>query len=260
MRRARSAWTRTSRPRRSTTPPASSTRRWTANCCSPTRRARRARSCTSASTRPARSRPSPPRAASTRRTASRSSRSTSSTRCSASSAPATPCGPPPTRWPAGSSWARPPGAPRSPARGCSTPTVTRSCWHPPTRPSSRTTPPTATSSGTSCAPVSSACTAASTPTRTSCTTSPCTTSRCTQPVEPEEPRRRRRRARHLPAQARRDRPVPRPSCSPPASACRGRSRRRSCWLATGACRQTCGRSPRGPSCAATASPPSSSTS
>ena len=59
MRRARSAWTRTSRRRRSTTRTASTTRRSTASCCSPTRRARRARSCTSASTRPARSRRSP---------------------------------------------------------------------------------------------------------------------------------------------------------------------------------------------------------
>ena len=42
------------------------------------------------------------------------------------------------------------------------------------------------------------------------------------------------------------------SCSRPVSACRGRSRRRSCCATTGASSPTSGRSPRGASCAATA--------
>ena len=71
---------------------------------------RRGRSSTSASTRPARWRRSPRPARPTRRTASRWCRSTSSTRCSGSSAPATRSGRPPTRWPAASSSAPPPGA------------------------------------------------------------------------------------------------------------------------------------------------------
>ncbi len=50
------------------------------------------------------------------------------------------------------------------------------------------------------------------------------------------------------------------SCSRRASACRGRSRRRSCCATTGVSAPTCGRSRRGPSCAATASPPTSTTS
>ena len=124
----------------------------------------------------------------------------------------------------------------------------------------RTTPPTATRSGTSCAPASTACTAATTPTRTSCTTSRSTTSRSCSPPSPRAStstassrgiyqlsRSRRCRAR-------------RRSCSPPASPCRGRSRRRSCSPRTGACRPTSGASRRGPSCAATASPPTSTTS
>ena len=65
-----------------------------------------------ASTRPARWRRSPRPARPTRRTASRWCRSTSSTRCSGSSAPATRSGRPPTRWPAASSSAPPPAAPR----------------------------------------------------------------------------------------------------------------------------------------------------
>ncbi len=73
--------------------------------------------------------------------------------------------------------ARRQGAPPSRVRVCSTPTATRTCSPPPTRRRSRTTRRTATRSRTSCAPVSSACTAATTKTRTSCTTSRSTTSR-----------------------------------------------------------------------------------
>ena len=49
------------------------------------------------------------------------------------------------------------------------------------------------------------------------------------------------------------------SCSPPASRCRGRSRPSSCCATTGACPPTSGRSRRGPSCAATASPSTGTT-
>jgi pyruvate dehydrogenase complex dehydrogenase (E1) component len=51
------------------------------------------------------------------------------------------------------------------------------CWHRRTRPRCRTTPRTGTRSPTSSAPAWSGCTAATTPTRTSCTTSRSTTSR-----------------------------------------------------------------------------------
>ena len=84
-----------------------------------------------------------------------------------------------------------------------------------------------------------------------------------EPMQPAARARGRRPrghpARHVPARARRPPrawpTTPRGcSCSPPASACRGRSRRRSCCATTGASSPTSGRSPRGASCAATAWP------
>ena len=50
-----------------------------------------------------------------------------------------------------------------------------------------------------------------------------------------------------------------PGSSPPGWPCRGRCARGSCWRRTGAWPRTCGRSPRGPSCAATPWPPSRTT-
>ena len=87
-----------------------------------------------ASPRRARSRRSSPPAAPTPRTASTRSRSSSTTRCSGCSASATWCGPRPTRARAASCSAAPPGAPRCPAKGCSTRTATATCcrWRCPT--------------------------------------------------------------------------------------------------------------------------------
>nr|BFF11287.1 hypothetical protein GCM10025699_25900 [Microbacterium flavescens] len=147
---------------------------------------------------------------------------------------------PATRWPAGSSSARPRAAPRSPARACSTPTATRSCWLRRTPRPSRTTRPTATRSRTSCARASSACTAGTTPTRTSCTTSRSTTSRWSSRPSP------RTWTSTASCEASTASPRPRetglvPSSSHRASACRGRSRPSSSSATTGACRPTCGR-------------------
>ena len=65
-----------------------------------------------------------------------------------------------------------------------------------------------------------------------------------QPAEPEGLDVDGHPARHPPHLGVARSPGPRRSCSPPASRCRGRSRRSSCSPTTGACRPTCGPSRR----------------
>ena len=104
---------------------ASSTSPRTTRSCSTTAKRRTGRSWRRASPRRARCRPGSPRPRRTRRTARRCCRSTSTTRCSASSASATSSGRRPTRARAASCSAARRGAPRSPARACSTRTAPR---------------------------------------------------------------------------------------------------------------------------------------
>ncbi len=115
---------------------------------------------------------------------------------------------------------------------------------------------------TSCAAASSACTADSTADPNVMYYLTVYNEPLVQPAEPERRRRRRRRCAASTSSSAAERPTARGrSCWRPASACRGRSRRRQ-LLARGLGRRrpTCGRSPPGPSCAATASPPTSTTS
>ena len=69
------------------------------------------------------------------------------------------------------------------------------------------------------------------------------------------PRRRRYRPRPAPDRGRRAKADPAANCSPPACRCHGRSRPHGCSTETGESAPTSGRSPPGPNCAATDSPP-----
>ena len=145
-RRAPSAWRGCSARSASTPRSGSCTRRRMPRPSCPTARTRRGRCSRRASTRRARCARGSPPAPPTAITASTWCRSTSSIRCSASSASGISSGPPATSRRAASCSARPPAARRSPARGCSTRTVTASWSPPPCRTASPTIRRTPTSS------------------------------------------------------------------------------------------------------------------
>ena len=123
-RRAPSAWRACSARSASTPRSVSCTRRRTPRPSCPTARTRRARCSRRASTRPARCARGSPPVPPTAITASTWCRSTSSIRCSVSSGSGTSSGRPATSRRAASCSAPPRGARRSPARACSTRTVT----------------------------------------------------------------------------------------------------------------------------------------